>query len=60
MSLWMERARAGDAEAMYQLGDCYYVGQGGVAQDDGEALAWYGKAAAKGHGTALYILGLMH
>ena len=57
---YMEQARAGDVAAMYRLGACYYFGQGGVSQDYGEALAWYGKAAAKGDGSALYMLGLMH
>ena len=60
MSKWMERARAGDVNAMYQLGRCYYSGNDGVARDYGEALAWYGKAAAKGNSTALFILGHMH
>ena len=56
----MERARAGDAEAMNRLGDCYYSGRGGVTKDHGEALVWWGKAAAKGHRTALFWLGVMH
>ena len=55
-----EQARAGDTDAMCDLGDCYYSGSGGVEQDYGEALVWYGKAAAKGRGYALYRLGVMH
>ena len=60
MSLWMEQARAGDVEAMYNLGQCYYSGKDGVEKDRGEALVWFGKAAAKGHGYALYSIGHMH
>ena len=60
MSKYMEQARAGDAEAMVQLSGCYYLGHGGVERDYGEALAWLGKAAAKGHSRALYCMGVMH
>ena len=60
MSKWMERARAGDVAAMALLADCYYSGRGGIGQDFGEALAWYGKAAAKGHVGALVGVGVMH
>ena len=60
MSQWMEKARAGDVEAMFQLGHCYYFGEGGVEKDFGEALVWYGKAAAKGDGNALFMLGRIH
>ena len=60
MSRYMEKARAGDVEAMYNLGVSYYYGDGGVEQASGEALVWWGKAAAKGHSVALYFMGLMH
>ena len=60
MSRYMDRARAGDAEAMVHLGRSYFWGWYGVERDYGEALVWYGKAAAKGHSTALFMLGLMH
>ena len=60
MSAFMEKANAGDVEAMYQLGYCYYVGGGGGSVDYGEALVWYSKAAAMGHSTALASLGWMH
>ena len=56
----MARARAGDVAAMTLLADCYYFGRDGVERDYGEVLAWLGKAAAKGHGRALFGLGIMH
>ena len=60
MNEWMEQARTGDADAMFKLGQCYYIGKDSVKKDYGEALAWFGKAAAKGHSRALYCMGVMH
>ncbi len=52
------RAAAGDAEAQFLLGKAYHLGRG-VAEDLGEAEAWYGKAAAQGHARALHNLGVL-
>ena len=38
------KANAGDADAQYNLGASYYLGQG-VPQDYAQAAAWYRKAA---------------
>ena len=38
------KANAGDADAQYNLGASYYIGQG-VPQDYAQAAAWYRKAA---------------
>ena len=42
-----EKAKGGDAEAQYQLGNCYACGRG-VAEDQVEAVNWYRKAAEHG------------
>src|SRR5262249_38664382 len=39
------------------LGVMYHNGEG-VAQDDREAISWYGKAAEQGHVNAQFSLGL--
>jgi TPR repeat protein len=43
----IKKAEAGDAEAQFQLGYCYYNGEG-VAQNYKEALAWMTKSAEQG------------
>ena len=53
-------AAAGDAEAQYQLGMCYYsdyyLGQG-VDEDMVQAFEWFRKAAEQGHAGAQFSLG---
>jgi TPR repeat protein len=43
-------ARMGSADAMYNLGECYRLGDcgAGVARDDAQALHWYRRADAYG------------
>ena len=53
------KAIAGDAEAQYQLGECYYSGED-VQKDYAEAVKWYLKAAAQGHTEAEYSLGFCY
>ena len=50
------KANAGDADAQYNLGASYYIGQG-VPQDYAQAAAWYRKAAEQGHADAQFNLG---
>ena len=50
------KANAGDADAQYNLGASYYLGQG-VPQDYAQAAAWYRKAAEQGHADAQFNLG---
>lgn len=45
----------GDAESMFQLGECYAQGRG-VVQNPQAAEVWYRKAAALGHEDALQRL----
>lgn len=52
----LARARQGNAEAEYQLGQDYANGRG-VPLDDADAAAWYAKAAAQGDVAAETRLG---
>jgi hypothetical protein len=51
LQLWKPLAEAGDPRAENNLGVIYENGLG-VAQDDAEALKWYRRATAHGHGEA--------
>ncbi len=55
----MNDADAGNADAQFELGKMYYVGNG-VPRDYTEARRWYAKAAAQGHAKAQICLGNMH
>lgn len=54
-SRYVEAAKAGDAEAQYQLGCCCEAGRG-VPQDGQRAAEWFRQAAAQGHRDAQYAL----
>ena len=56
---WKPLADQGDADAQYNLGLMYDIGEG-VAEDDAEAVRWYRLAADQGHANAQYNLGLMY
>ena len=51
-----QRAEAGEAEAMFNLGVCYAKGLG-VVQNDEQAVHWYQKAANLGIAGAMHNLG---
>ena len=53
------KARQGDAEAQYWLGDMYYYGVG-VPRDYKKAVFWWKKAAENEHVGAQYSLGVMY
>ncbi|KAJ3332397.1 hypothetical protein HDU93_009107 [Gonapodya sp. JEL0774] len=53
------KAINGDSISQFQLGVCYYNGDG-VAKDFGEAVKWYRKAADQGLDIAQYSLGLCY
>ena len=55
---WEGPAAAGDADAMFNLGQAYRLGRG-VPADPGKAEALYARAAAKGHLQAADTYGLM-
>ena len=52
-------AEQGDRRSQSSLGDMYRKGYG-VAQDDAEAVKWYGRAADQGSAYAQNSLGLMY
>ena len=54
-----EQAKDGDATAQYNLGICYYNGDG-VAVDKAEAVKWLRKAAEKGHLQAQTLIGAFY
>lgn len=51
-------ARAGDAEAQYQLGSWYM--DGALQSDRVAGVAWIQKAAEQGHPSAQYVLGMAY
>ncbi len=52
-------AEQGDAEAQFELGQMYYIGNG-VEEDDEKAVFWYRKAAEQSNMEAQYWLGKMY
>jgi len=54
--MYRKAAVNGDAKAQYNLGLCYYNGNG-VNKDMEKAVEWYLKAAEQGHAEAQYALG---
>lgn len=52
-------AEHGNAEAQYNLGNVYYLGEG-APQDFAEAAKWYGLAAEQGNASAQNNLGVMY
>ena len=54
-----QRAHQGDPDAQFCLGYMYKYGEG-VKADDEEAIAWYTKAAQKGHALAQNNLAKMY
>lgn len=57
-TLYIELARAGDADALYQLGLMHFHGLG-ASQNDKVARSFFTHASAKGHGQARQILATM-
>ena len=47
------------ADAQYNLGVCYAIGQG-VTEDDAEAVKWFRKAAEQNYADAQYNLGVCY
>ena len=55
-----ESSGRGSRYGQLTLGDLYYWGKGGLAQDEAQALALYRLAAAQGLDGAQYSLGYMY
>lgn len=58
-ALLLPLAKAGNAEAQFQLGQLYHYGRG-VPEDDVAALGWFERAARQGSAKAQYELGNMY
>lgn len=56
VSFYYKYAKKGDVDAMCNLAECYYNGQGGVKQDFKAALSWYDQAARKGNLTGQFMV----
>lgn len=59
ISLFLEKAKQGNADAQYQLGLLYLTGKG-TLQDFSEASKWLLLAAEQNHPLAQYELGLLY
>jgi TPR repeat protein len=56
---YRKAANQGLADAQFELGRCYYYGNG-VKKDYSEAMAWYRKASDQGHGESQRRVGLLY
>ena len=54
-NLYRRKADQGDADAQFNLAQCYDYGYG-VPKDKAEAVHWYRKASEQGHGEAAEAL----
>ena len=59
MKWYRKAAEQGDAKAQYNLGNCYYFGNG-VTENEQEAVKWYRKAAEQGDAKAQYVIELLN
>ena len=56
----MKKAKAGNAKAQYELGDCYWYGDDGAIQSYEQAAIWYAKSANQGYAPAQVAYGLCY
>ncbi|MEI7733750.1 MAG: protein kinase [Verrucomicrobiota bacterium] len=56
---YLKLAEQGDSEAMFNVGRCYFNGQG-VTTNQQEAAKWYQKAAELGHADAMFQIGVCY
>jgi len=59
ITLFLDKAKKGNADAQYQLGLLYLAGKG-TLQDFSEASKWFILAAEQNHPLAQYELGLLY
>ena len=56
----LKKNKSDDANAQYDLAECYYYGTGGIKKDYVEAIKCYRKAAEQGHAKAQHALGELY
>ena len=59
LKVWLPRAKSGDAEAQYYVGQIFEKGLG-TTPDHGAAAEWYRKAAEQDYGPAQIGLGYLY
>lgn len=59
-AVYHREAEGGDSQSMALLGCEFQFGEGGVAQDDFQAVKWYQKSAEAGNDLGMARLGLMY
>ena len=59
VSDYEDAAEKGDSKAQYNLGVCYFKGDG-VKQDFGKAVEWFKKSSEQGYGHAQCFLALCY
>ena len=52
-------SKKGDSKAQFELGNCYYYGQG-IRQNYNKAFGWYSKSANNGYAEGQYYLGICY
>ena len=58
VKLWTEAAELGSIDALFELGNVHYFGEG-VKKDEKMAIHFWSKAAMQGHVTSRYQLGII-
>ena len=58
VELYTEAAELGSIEALFNLGNAYYFGEG-VKEDEKKAVQFWSKAAMQGHVESRYQLGII-
>ncbi len=56
VEILQKKAEQGDAEAQWQLGDCFRLGTG-IEKDDKQAVKWYRKAAEQSNAEGQWNIG---
>ena len=56
---YRKAAEQGDAEAQYNLGLAYWLGDG-ISEDKPQAVYWWSKAAEQGNADAIELLKVYH
>ena len=57
---YISRAKQGNKIAQFNIGICYYNGEGGVRQDYAQAITWFRKSADQGYASAQGMLGMAY